>query len=120
MHGIVIFLRNSLIMIVLLLPAYSMSVAPTGADLLEACQFAGKNGYDSTQGMMCIWYVTPCDCHFGKSKEIPRVCLPETVSHQQLADVVVRGIQQTPDLKQVSAEQAAANILSPLYPCEAD
>ncbi len=47
---------------------------PTGKSLLKACEIAQKNGYNSTEGMLCVWYATPCDCHTDES--IPAVCLP--------------------------------------------
>ncbi len=96
----------------------SLAAAPSGADLLTACENATKNGFDNTKGMLCIWYVTPCDCHFGKANHIPRVCLPDDVSHQSLAKTVIKEIKARPELKQENAEETAATILAPLYPCK--
>ena len=51
--------------------------SPTGADVVAACEESLVNGFQGTTGMMCVWYVTPCDCHIGKDPVIPRVCLPD-------------------------------------------
>ena len=91
--------------------------APSGADLLRACEDSIKNGFDTKAGMLCIWYVTPCDCNFAAKKQLPRVCLPEDKSHESLAKEVMTGLQQQPGLKTETAEMAAAKILSLKYPC---
>ena len=101
----------------LLLFNSSVSAAPSGTDLLTACQYSLKNGFDSTQGMLCIWYVTPCDCHFGKAMQVPRVCLPDNVEHDVLAQDIVNALQAKPELQSETAEMAAALILAPDYPC---
>ena len=91
--------------------------APTGADLLHACTEAMASGFNSSKGMLCIWYVTPCDCEANNTNDLPRVCLPADVSHERLADQVVQELRQAPQLLNLSAEAAAANILAPVYPC---
>jgi Ssp1 endopeptidase immunity protein Rap1a len=91
--------------------------APSGNDLLLACEDSLVNGFQSKMGMMCIWYVTPCDCNFGKEKIVPRVCLPKKALHDDLARVVIAGLQKQPELQSETAEMAAGQILSPKYPC---
>lgn len=91
--------------------------APSGADLLNACEGALDSGFQSKAGMMCIWYVTPCDCNFGEQKNVPRVCLPEESEHKELAKEVIAGLYDRPELGTETAEMAAGLILSPNYPC---
>ena len=104
--------------ILLLLFSRSLMAAPTGEDLLTACEDAQKNGYQSQQGMLCIWYVTPCDCHFGKETTMPRVCLASDISHESLAEDVITGLHDQSQLLTETAEMAAAVILAPKYPCQ--
>ena len=91
--------------------------APTGADLLGACEDSLMNGFQGTTGMMCVWYVTPCDCH-GKDAAIPRVCLPDGKSPESLAREVIDGLKSQPELQSESAEISASKILAPKYPCD--
>lgn len=101
-----------------LLTATTVSpAAPTGADVLAACEKALSKGFHGTVGMMCIWYVTPCDCQAGKDPAIPRVCLPEDKAPETLAKEVVEGLKQQPALLNESAEVSAGRILAPKYPC---
>ena len=92
--------------------------APSGQDLLLACENSLLNGFQGTKGMMCIWYVTPCDCHYGEKESIPRVCLPVDISHEELAKEVVSGLKADPALQEFTAEMAVGTILSPHYPCD--
>ena len=92
--------------------------APSGNDLLTACEESLTNGFQGPSGMMCIWYVTPCDCQYGKDIAIPRVCLPDRESHELLARAVVEGLKSQAELQSESAEMAAGLILSPKYPCD--
>ena len=91
--------------------------APSGADLETACRHSLDRGFQGNEGMMCTWYVTPCDCDYGKKHETTRVCLPEAVSVETLAGLVVSGLQEQPELKSKDAGYAAAEILSHIYPC---
>ncbi len=91
--------------------------APSGSDLLEACTQSMRDGFDSMKGKLCTWYVTPCDCNIDKT--IPMVCLPESVSTETLAGIVISGLQQRPELQQLDATRAAAEILSARYSCPA-
>jgi|APGre2960657468_1045069.scaffolds.fasta_scaffold66585_1 Rap1a immunity proteins len=91
--------------------------APSGSDLLEACTQSMRDGFDSMKGKLCTWYVTPCDCNIDKT--IPMVCLPESVSTETLAGLVISGLQQRPDLQLLDATRAAAEILSARYSCPA-
>ena len=104
--------------VVLLMFASDVLAAPSGADLLHACEDSLVNGFQSTKGMMCIWYVTPCDCHFGDKKSVPRVCLPKDAAHEELARVVMNGLKEKNELQTLTAEMAAGTILSPIYPCD--
>lgn len=92
--------------------------APLAIDLLSACEDALVNGFQSKTGMMCIWYVTPCDCNFGKEKTVPRVCLPKKAAHDELAREVVAGLHKQPELASETAVMAAGLVLSPMYPCD--
>ncbi len=67
---------------------------------------------------MCIWYVTPCDCNHGDKKTVPRVCLPEDISHEKLAREVITSLKEHPAYQDHTAEMAAGLILSPKYPCD--
>ena len=98
---------------------YSSKVcaAPSGADLESACQQSLEYGFHGNEGMLCTWYVTPCDCDYGMKQEFPRVCLPETVPVETLAGLVVNGLKKQPELKTEDAGFAAAEILSRTYPC---
>ena len=94
-----------------------MQAAPTASNLLNACEDSLENGFQSEMGMLCIWYVTPCDCHFGEKLDVPRVCLPPDLSHEILAKEVVEALKARPELQKETAEMAAGLILSPRYPC---
>jgi len=90
--------------------------APTGGDLLNACRQSITSGFDSTEGMMCTWYVTPCDCSLDT--DIPRVCLPESLPANELALDVITGLTEQPELQEKDAALAAALVLSRKYPCQ--
>ena len=94
-----------------------LSAAPTGRQLLDACEAALANGYRGLQASMCEWYVTPCDCDAGTGAQRPRVCLPDGISSRVLAGKVIKGLRSEPDLHGKSAAYAAAVILSRDYPC---
>ncbi len=96
----------------------NLLAAPTGADLLNACEDSLKNGFHGTKAMMCVWYVTPCDCHHGKDSAIPRVCLPDGKKAESLALEVIDGLKSQPELQTKSAEISANEILVKNYPCD--
>lgn len=102
---------------VLLFMNNTVIAAPTGGDLLQVCTESVRDGFDTMKGKMCTWYVTPCDCNIDKT--LPMVCLPESVPTETLANVVISGLAEQPDLQQQSATRAAALILSVKYPCPA-
>jgi len=102
----------------LLMICTEVTASPSANDLLKACQESLANGFHGATGMMCSWYVTPCDCHHGKDLIIPRVCLSGNESEESLARIVVDGLQAETTLQSKSAEMAAAIILSPLYSCD--
>ncbi len=91
--------------------------APSGANLLEACEDSLEKGFQGATGMMCVWYVTPCDCYHGKDSTIPRVCLPDGKTPESLAREVIDGLKSKPELLSESAEVSAGIILAPKYPC---
>lgn len=94
-----------------------LPAAPAAADLLQACEHSLNNGFAGIEGEMCTWYVTPCDCDFGKENKLPRVCLPEQIAVETLARVVVDALKEQPGLHTEDADFAAAMILSRVYPC---
>lgn len=102
----------------LLLLSSELCAAPTGRQLLEACQrvIAGKS--ERIDDMVCEWYVRPCDCEFGQTGDaLPRVCLTDDVSSETLAKKVIEGLESERELSGKSANHAAAVILSRTYPC---
>lgn len=96
----------------------NIAAAPTGADLLQACEDSLKNGFHGPEAMMCVWYVTPCDCHHGKDSAIPRVCLPDGKKPESLAREVIDGLKSQEELQIKSAEISAGEILVKKYPCD--
>ena len=109
---------------IVILPAISIYLfgapvlaAPGGADLLAACERSLANGFQGIAGQMCTWYVTPCDCTYNRDKQIPRVCLPATVSVEALAQEVISGLREQAALQGEEAAVAATFILSRTYPC---
>lgn len=92
--------------------------APSAKDLLKACEDSLENGFHGSTGMMCSWYVTPCDCHHGKDLAIPRVCLTGNESEDSLAKIVVDDLKRQPALQLKPAEMAAGIILSAGYSCD--
>ena len=98
--------------------AYAQS--PSGQDLLTACTSALENGFNNEHGMVCSWYVMPCDCESTKAEPetvIPRVCLPHILTETDLAELVLKELRMRTDLLDKSAELAANTILSSYYPC---
>lgn len=94
-----------------------LAAAPSGAQLLKACEKALANGYQGMAASMCEWYVTPCDCKVLKPSRTPRVCLPDKISSKVLAHKVINGLKAEPELTGKSASYAAAVILARSYPC---
>jgi hypothetical protein len=107
----------TVLILCLWLPAKGALAAPSGADLLSACRHALSSKFAGTEGQMCIWYVTPCDCEAVRKPGAPRVCLPESVATEPLAREVVNGLEAQPELQLLDADIAAAKILSRIYPC---
>ncbi len=103
--------------VLLMILSPGLHAAPTGADVLAACEEALEKGFHGTRAMMCVWYVTPCDCHHGKDSAIPRVCLPDGKAAETLAREVIDGLKSQPDLLSESAEVSAGVILAVKYPC---
>jgi hypothetical protein len=94
-----------------------LAAAPAAGDLLKACEHSLKNGFAGIEGDMCTWYVTPCDCDYGKGNDMPRVCLPDRIAVETLARIVVAGLKDQPGFHAEDADFAAARILSRVYPC---
>lgn len=90
--------------------------APAGADLLTACSYSLQHDFQGVEGKLCQWYVTPCDCDYGKQSP-PPVCLPPEVAVETLAQKVIDGLQSDPALRTEEAGMAAAIILAEHYPC---
>jgi hypothetical protein len=103
-----------LIQLVLINPVMA---APAAIDLLKACEHSLAKGFEGIEGEMCTWYVTPCDCDYGMVNDMPRVCLPKSVPVESLAQTVVEGLREQPELHMENADYAAATILSRIYPC---
>lgn len=91
--------------------------APAASELLKACEHSLANGFEGIEGDMCTWYVTPCDCDYGMASDTPRVCLPKSEPVESLAQTVVEGLREQPELHAEDADFAAATILSRIYPC---
>ena len=102
---------------VLLFISASVFSTPNGKDLLTACEHSLKQGFSGAEGMMCTWYVTPCDCFHSDDSEIPRVCLSPALDVDALAREVMEGLIKSPDLLGKSADVAAGTILEKNYPC---
>lgn len=99
------------------LPVNHVAAAPSGANLIVACEQALANDFQGVEGQMCTWYVTPCDCTYGKKSRMPRVCLPLSVPVEELAREVITTLQAEPALQSEEAGLAAALILARTYPC---
>jgi hypothetical protein len=106
-----------LICIILMSSSPPLAAAPTGLQLRNACEIAITNGFKSNAGMLCEWYVRPCNCRDEKSARAPRVCLPDDVDYADLARKVVAGLKFETRLLTAEADLAAAIILSRSYPC---
>lgn len=102
----------------LLMVSLDIHAATSAKDLLAACEDSLANGFHGATGMMCSWYVAPCDCHHGKDIVTPRVCLTGNESEELLAKIVVDRLKTQQALQLEPAEMAAGIILSPLYPCD--
>ncbi len=91
--------------------------APTGNDLLMACRSSLDKGFNSVEGMLCTWYVTPCDCVHSR-EDVPRVCLPPGFNEENLARLVIDHLKSSRDLLNKDAAVAANTILVNYYPCD--
>jgi hypothetical protein len=113
------YLKPSRLFSVLLLFFVSTIVfaTPNGKDLLAACEHSLTKGFSGTEGMMCTWYVTPCDCFHSEDSGILRVCLPQTPDVDALAREVMKELAATPELLEMSADVAARLILGKSFPC---
>ncbi len=99
-----------------LLAAPAVHATPTGAELLTVCESALQSSFRGLRGKMCTWYVTPCDCDTAPG--LPRVCLTEPIEPPKLAVTVTEVLKALPELQLKTAEEAVAEILSEVYPCE--
>jgi len=101
----------------LLMVSTSLFATPNGKDLLLACEHSLTKGFSGTEGMMCTWYVTPCDCFQSEDSDVPRVCLPPVPDVDALAREVTEGLTATPELFNKNADIAAGMILEKSFPC---
>ena len=104
-------------LILILLMSMQVHAAPLGKDLLHACRDTMNKGFPGIEGAMCEYYVTPCDCELGEDPVQPRFCPPQRITTARLAATVVKGLLNSPDLRQTPARAAAATILARKYPC---
>jgi len=103
--------------LILLFTSISVLATPNGKDLLAACEHSLDKGFTDAEGMMCTWYVTPCDCSHSSDRDIPGVCLPTYPDVAVLAREVIEGLAATPELLVKTADVAAGTILKKNYPC---
>ena len=107
-----------LTLLLLLSPVTPSAAAPTGQQLLDACEVAVNKGFKGIESFLCEWYATPCDCAADRPAEAPRVCLPRNYDIRELTQLVMTGLRQEPELRREHAATAAAIILARSYPCE--
>lgn len=105
-------------LLLLLSVSFQLTASPTGADVLAVCEESLTKGFHGITGMMCVWYVSPCDCNYGKDPAIPRVCLPDTTDIELLASEVIEGLKLRPELQSETAEMSSNTVLAGKYPCE--
>ena len=105
------------LILLLLLLGMRVHAAPAGADLLRACRESMDNNLTGIEGAMCEYYVTPCACEIGYVPAPPGFCPPHSVSTASLAETVVTGLRESPELQHIEARVAAARILAKKYPC---
>ena len=105
------------LILVLLLLGARVQAAPTGADLLRACGESRGGDLSGIEGAMCEYYVTPCACEIGAEPAQPDFCPPQSVSTLSLAETVVAGLREAPELQRIEARVAAARVLAKKYPC---
>lgn len=87
-----------------------------GSDLLRSCESVQTNSATEIESMLCIWYITPCDCG-NYDEDVPRVCLPSGVAEQRLASIIIRDLQNDQGLQSASAKFAANTVLARYFPC---
>ena len=104
------------LILILIISSYPVSAAPTGADLLSACTESITSGFDNIAGQMCTWYATPCDCNIEDN--LPKVCLPDNLSKDDAAHILIQGLTEDTELQNLVAAEAAIRILARNYPCQ--
>ena len=109
---------SCLVLFLMLGLSLQVTASPTGKDIITACEESLGSDFQGVMGMMCTWYVTPCDCTTGKDSEIQRVCLPDDREVEGLAEEVIDGLKSKPELQSKTAEVASSIILSEKYPCD--
>jgi len=95
----------------------AQSLELDGHDLKAACQRALKNDFSGLEGQFCAWYVTPCACDIRESEDDNAICLPADATTEQLARVVIQGLEESPELLPRSPAVVAETILARKYPC---
>jgi hypothetical protein len=117
LNGYSFFMRyHSAFTLLLIIITSPVTAAPTGSDLLYACNESVKSGFDSIEGQMCTWYATPCDCN--PDDKMPKVCLPEDLSKLDAARIIIGGLTEETELQMQTASDAAIIILARKYPCQ--
>ena len=102
--------------ILLIIVTDPVIAAPSGADLLSACDKSIELGFDAIEGQMCTWYALPCNCY--PDDEVTQVCLPDDLSMESIAQIIVDGLKNETQLQTLSASESATLILARIYPCQ--
>ena len=111
------FSFRCILTVFLLLMVIPAAATTSASELVRACEHALENGFYDIKGMLCTWYVTPCDCEQAVKPGVPRVCLPPDIAVESLAVEVIDGIKAQEALMIMDADIAAATVLSRHYPC---
>lgn len=82
----------------------------TGYGLLDICTAADASGRD----WMCYGYILGVAAML---RDMGSVCFPAQVTHAQMRDVVVRGLQTHPQEQSDPPEILITSYLSAAYPC---
>lgn len=114
---------KSLMIVVAIVFALIMQQAQSavdGHDLLRACESAINSATGGIAEQMCEYYVTPCNCDGDETGGRPSICLPDDLTVNERARIVVDGLRRSPALLREYAGTAAAVVLEKIYPCNDD
>lgn len=120
-------MRNTILLVLLLLPVQGFAGFLTGDKLLESCQ-AYINATDITRGHECVGYITGiADVHetfvaWGgvMVAVMPREgywCLTEGTETGRLVQVVTKWLQENPGHLHNEASSLVATALKATFPC---